>query len=124
MKWKQSKNSKIAMGAHKSYLLNIISLCSDQQFGQDAVEWAITTGRVTLTYDLDKDLQAIMGDAPDQPADTIGKPETNYDRICAAYREQHLRTQAQLAEVYENSGLLEEILRPIPCHVEPISKAA
>ena len=51
------------MGMMKNYLLQLLCLCSDQQFGQDAVERAIQTGRIQLTYDLDRDLQLILGRA-------------------------------------------------------------
>lgn len=73
------KNDNPSMGAMKNYLLTILHLCSDQQFGQDAVEWAISTGRVTLSYNLDQDLRTIMGEP--------GKPETGmYCEITEAYR--------------------------------------
>ena len=67
------------MSQMKNYLLRILELCSDQQFGQDAVEWAIVSGHVPLTYDLEADLIRIMGPP--------GFPELGeYDDICAAYR--------------------------------------
>jgi len=67
------------MGQMKNYLLRVLENCSDEQFGQDAVEWAITSGYIHLTYDLDTDLRQIMGEP--------GKPETGeYDAICEAYR--------------------------------------
>ena len=41
---------KAIMGMMKKYLLNLLTLCSDEQFGQDAVEWAIMNGNIHLTY--------------------------------------------------------------------------
>ena len=97
------------MGLLKNYLLRVIENCSEHAFGQDAVEWAIITGRVTLTGDLQTDLITIMG----QP----GKPETGqYDQICEDYR----RSCNDLEEAVQQStaftGLLEEINRPIPLY--------
>jgi hypothetical protein len=67
------------MGMMKNYLLNLLHLCSDQQFGQDAVEWAIVSGFVKLTYNLEEDLRLIMGEP--------GKPETGaYPSIIEAYQ--------------------------------------
>ena len=67
----------------KNYLLTVLENCSDEKFGQEAVEWAIVTGRVTLTYNLETDLKTIMGDCV--MANTSDRPgETNYDRIGAS----------------------------------------
>ena len=78
------------MGQMKNYLLRVLENCSDEQFGQDAVEWAITNGYIHLTYDLDTDLRQIMGEP--------GKPETGkYDEICGAYR-RVLQDRARLDE--------------------------
>ena len=67
------------MGLMKNYLLHLLELCSEEQFGQDAVEWAITSGYVQLSYSLQTDLRHIMG--------IPGHPETgHYDAICDAYR--------------------------------------
>ena len=44
----------------KRYFETVLHHCSDQRTGQDAVEWAIVSGLVTLTYDLDTDLRTIM----------------------------------------------------------------
>src|ERR1035438_9483696 len=46
------------MGMMKNYLMELLHLCSDQQFGQDAVEWAIVNGHLQLTYDLQHDLRS------------------------------------------------------------------
>ncbi len=59
------------MGMMKNYFLNLLQQCSDEQFGQDAIEWAIVSGFVTLSYDLDRDVRNIM---------------SNYDAIIDAYR--------------------------------------
>ncbi|HEV2209076.1 MAG TPA: hypothetical protein VG167_09905 [Verrucomicrobiae bacterium] len=55
----------------KNYLLKVLEHCSVEQFGQNAIEWAITTGRVTLGYSLEQDVEAIM---------------LRYDEIIEAYR--------------------------------------
>jgi len=99
----------------KNYLLTVLENCSDEKFGQEAVEWAIVTGRVTLTYNLETDLKTIMGGdcvtatMSDRPAG-----ETNYDRIIEAYRRQCQEHGDALVQLYHASGLMEEILRPIP----------
>jgi hypothetical protein len=67
------------MGQMKNYLLRVLENCSEEQFGQDAVEWAITTGFIRLTYNLSEDLRLIMGEP--------GHPETGqYDAIVEAYQ--------------------------------------
>ena len=60
------------MGMMKNYLLRLLQNCSEEQFGQDAIEWAIITGLVHLSYQLDTDAHAIM---------------SRYDEIIEAYRE-------------------------------------
>jgi len=66
------------MGMLKNYLIGLVGLCSEEAFGQDAVGWAIETGLVQLTYDLDQDLRLIMGEP--------GRPATGrYDEIIEAY---------------------------------------
>ena len=60
------------MGMLKHYLLTVLERCSDEAFGQEAVEHAITTGAVQLTGVLDADLRAILA---------------QYDQHCHAYRE-------------------------------------
>ena len=67
------------MGMIKQYVLELLHLCSDQQFGQAAIEWAILTGKIKLTYDRETDLRFIMGEP--------GKPDTGYyNTIIIAYR--------------------------------------
>jgi hypothetical protein len=102
------------MGCLKNYLLTVLENCSDEQFGQEAVEWAILTGRVVLTYDLETDLKTIMGCVPHGPSEPNRGSETNYDRIIEAYRRQCQEHGDALVELYHASGLMEEILRPIP----------
>jgi len=96
------------MGCLKNYLLTVLENCSDEKFGQEAVEWAILTGRVTLTYNLETDLKIIMGCVPH------GLPgETNYDHIIEAYQRQCQEHGDALVQLYHASGLMEEILRPV-----------
>jgi len=59
------------MGMMKNYLLNLLQQCSEGKFGQDAIEWAIVSGRVRLTYELDRDIRETM---------------SRYDEIIEGYR--------------------------------------
>jgi hypothetical protein len=59
------------MGMMKNYLLKLLQQCSEEQFGQDAIEWAIVSGRVCLTYDLERDVHESM---------------SRYDEIIEGYR--------------------------------------
>jgi hypothetical protein len=59
------------MGMMKNYFLKLLQQCSEENFGQDAIEWAIVTGLVRLSYDLDRDVRQIMA---------------RYDEIIEAYR--------------------------------------
>ena len=59
------------MGMMKNYLLSLLLQCSEEQFGQDAIEWAIVTGLVRLSYEVDNDVRSIM---------------LRYDEIIEAYR--------------------------------------
>jgi hypothetical protein len=87
------------MGMMKNYLLKLLSHCSDEQFGQDAVEWGITSGFIKLTYDLETDLRCIMGEP--------GKPETGaYPDLVEAYQ-RVIRMDWEDAD----HGVPEEILR-------------
>ena len=63
------------MGCMKNYLLTVLEQCSSEKFGQDAIEWAIVSGHIKLTYQLDTDVRAIMGEGGG-----------NYDRLIEAYR--------------------------------------
>jgi hypothetical protein len=92
----------------------LLQHCSEEKFGQDAIEWAIFYGHVKLTYDLETDVRTIMGFVPDGLPD-----ETNYDRILAAYRRQCQEYGEALVELYRASGLMEEILRPVPLAQRP-----
>jgi hypothetical protein len=90
------------MGMLKKYLLELICLCSEHSFGQDAVEWAILNGRIKLTYHLDQDLRLIMGEP--------GRPETGaYSDIIEAYQAQVQQNAVALVESY--GPLLDEINR-------------
>jgi hypothetical protein len=59
------------MGMMKGYLLKLLHECSEHKFGQDAIEWAIVSGLVRLTYDLECDVRESM---------------SRYDEIIEAYR--------------------------------------
>ena len=76
----------------KNYLLTILENCSDQSFGQDAVEHGILTGRIILSYELEFDLRTVMGPP--------GYPEAGqYDALCAEYRQhQHHELDVALAD--------------------------
>lgn len=63
----------------KNYLLNLLQQCSEEKFGQDAIEWAIVSGRVRLTYDLDRDIHDTM---------------SRYDEIIEGYREELVQEPA------------------------------
>src|SRR5580658_8201811 len=47
------------MSMIKRYLENLLHQSSEHPFGQDAVEWAIVTGRLKLKYELAADLKQI-----------------------------------------------------------------
>jgi hypothetical protein len=59
------------MGMMKNYLLKLLQQCSEEKFGQDAIEWAVASGRVSLTYDFDRDIREAM---------------SRYDEIIDGYR--------------------------------------
>ena len=59
------------MGMMKNYLLTLLEKCSEEQFGQGVIEWAIVSGLVRLSYDLDADVRSIM---------------LRYDELIEAYR--------------------------------------
>ena len=80
----------------KNSLLCLLEACSDEAFGQEAVEWAILSGHLPLTYDLQADLIRIMGPP--------GFPELGeYDALCAAYR-QYSAAMADVADVLQTSA--------------------
>jgi hypothetical protein len=68
------------MGMMKNYLLNLLQQCSEEKFGQDAIEWAIVSGLVRLTYDLARDLRETM---------------SRYDEIIEAYRRSLVRAKIE-----------------------------
>jgi hypothetical protein len=104
------------MGMMKNYLLDLLQLCSDEQFGQDAVEWAIVSGFIRLTYDQEQDLLFIMGEP--------GKPETGqYPIIVDAFQRIVQENNEALIESYR--PLLEELNRSIPLAMQtPVKRAA
>ena len=55
----------------KNYILKLLQQCSEEKFGQDAIEWAVVSGQVRLTYDLERDVRESM---------------SRYDEIIEAYR--------------------------------------
>jgi hypothetical protein len=59
------------MGMMKNYLLELLQQCSEEKFGQDAIEWSIVSGLVRLTYDSDRDIRECM---------------SRYDEIIEGYR--------------------------------------
>jgi hypothetical protein len=65
------------MGMMKNYLLRLLEQCSEEKFGQDAIEWAISSGLVHLTYDFDRDIREIM---------------PRYDEIIEGYRRSAAQT--------------------------------
>jgi hypothetical protein len=69
--WRSQLLIEEPTGMMKNYLLNLLQQCSEEQFGQDAIEWAIVSGLVRLTYDLDVDIRECM---------------SRYDEIIEAYR--------------------------------------
>jgi hypothetical protein len=81
------------MGMIKNYLLRLLEQCSEERFGQDAIEWAIFSGLVRLSYELDADVHAIM---------------PRYDEIIEAYR----RSLAQSNEGHRKS--LAPMKRAVP----------
>jgi hypothetical protein len=97
------------MGMMKNYLLKLQEQCSVQQFGQDAIEWAVISGWIKLTYHLDDDVRIIM----DQ-----------YDNLIDAYRQR----ESELAQAVEIGSalnpLFEAILKPylLPKPYKPSQK--
>jgi hypothetical protein len=71
------------MGMMKNYLLKLLEQCSEEKFGQDAIEWAIFTGLVSLTYDFDRDVRASM---------------SRYDEIIEAYRRTLVRAEIEVSK--------------------------
>ena len=69
------------MGMMKNYLLRLLQQCSEEQFGQDAIEWAIVAELVPLSYELDSDVRSIM---------------LRYDEIIEAYRRSRAPSKEEL----------------------------
>lgn len=92
------------------YIENLVMQCSDETFGQDAVEWAIMTGRFNPSYHLETDLEAIMGD-PSQPTIpstlNLSKEPRLYDSFVEQYQ---TRQQADADALFQSaSPLLDQV---------------
>jgi len=116
------------MSCIKNYFLTLLQQCSEERFGQDAVEWAIVNGQIPIVCNLPTDLHTIFDqrsnccDAPPEgelDRNHIGRCrqcgegavfESNYDRAVVAYQ-QHCREYDASHPI--ESGLVEEILRPV-----------
>ena len=114
------------MGMTKNYFLKVLERCSEHQFGQDAVEWAIISGWVKLTGDFQTDLRTIMGEPNICPrCHTLNVPDSLkcdecaidlspreycglYDDICEAYR--RMREDLNRQSMDAMQPLLEEVL--------------
>lgn len=92
----------------KRYVENFITQCSDQKFGQDAVEWAILQGRLTLTFHLATDLAAVHAPLPAEAQTPGEKPLTRYDQLIEEFQ---LETRGQVELLMASyAPLLEQIL--------------
>ena len=69
----------------KNYLLKLLEHCSEEHFGQLAIEWAIVTGVVRLTYDFDRDVRESM---------------SRYDEIIEAYRSSLANAKAGVSKLH------------------------
>jgi hypothetical protein len=118
------------MGMMKNYLLTLLEHCSEEQFGQDAIEHAIVTGALELTYNLPTDTHQIFDwhsaccAAPPRgeisPGDDhpgicrhCGNHATfsqRYDEFCEAWRAARNEVNAQSMDALQ--PLLEEVNRP------------
>jgi hypothetical protein len=117
----------------KNYFLNLLHQCSEERFGQDAIEWAIVSGRIPIVCNLPTDLHTIFDqrsrccDAPPQGELQIGKSgsdrrgrcrrcgqvaefESHYDRAVVAYQ-QHCHECDANHLIANESCLTGEILR-------------
>jgi hypothetical protein len=89
------------MSAIKNYYLTLLEHCSEERFGQEAVEWAILTGRIKPTCNLPDDLTAIF------TADDGGN--TPYDLAVEGYQRQCQEHGDALVQLYRATGLLEQV---------------
>jgi hypothetical protein len=119
------------MGSMKHYLLTLLQQCSEEKTGQDAVENAVFTGALQLTFNLETDLHQIFDqrsaccDAPPQGELSANHSgicrqcrdhatfHTRYDEFIEAYQRQCREHGEVLVELYHASGLMDEILRPV-----------
>src|SRR5664279_3217551 len=124
------------MGMMKNYLLTLLEHCSDEQFGQDAIEHAIIAGTLELTYNLPNDTHQIFDwhsaccEAPplgelsfpsratchsSPPAGLCGRCGNHatfsqrYDEFCEAWRAARNEVNAQSMDALQ--PLLEEVNR-------------
>ena len=67
----------------KNYVLTLLQECSEEQFGQDAIEWAIVAGQVRLSYEQNADVRSIM---------------LRYDEIIEAYRRSKTQSNEELRQ--------------------------
>ena len=118
------------MGAMKNYLLTLLQQCSEENFGQEAVEHAVFSGALLLTYNLETDLHQIFDqrsaccDAPPQGGTCNHAGlcrhcrnhttfSTRYDEFIEAYQRACREHGDGLVQLYHASGLMGEILRPV-----------
>ena len=118
----------------KRHIENLLHHCSGEQFGQDAIEHAILTGSLELTYDLPTDIHQIYDphsaccDAPplgelSPVSEAVGLPgglcrqfrnhatfSTRYDEFCEAWRAHRNELNHQSMDALH--PLFEEVLRP------------
>jgi len=126
------------MGMMKNYLLTLLEHCSEEQFGQDAIEHAIITGALELTYNLPTDTHQIfdwhsacccapprgensppsrgsVGDDHPGVCARCGNHATfsqRYDEFCEAWRAARNEVNAQSMDALQ--PLLEEVNRSNP----------
>jgi len=72
------------------YLLRLVTLCSEEQCGQDAIEWAVLSSWIHLTYDLETDLRSIMGEPNTPGTGRYSDIIEAYQRVCRDYHEETL----------------------------------
>ena len=100
-------NPQLTMGCIKHYIGNLVCQCSDERFGQEAVETAIFNGRVPLTYNLEQDLATIMGPSPLVAPELPAKAERLYDQLVEEYQAECRRNFEALTPSY--APILEQL---------------
>lgn len=87
------------MGMMKRYLESLVCDCGgDNKEHQDAIEWAIMSGWLKLTYKREEDVALI---------------EATLNETLVAYRQTVRSNEAVLMQAYEQSGFMEEILKAV-----------